>query len=266
MWTTALGCRHLSAIVAPSKLHLITPLALSSFSCLSPQSSSTHRLIRNSNILATLFTFAPTRAVEMAEPIQRLKSGFEHFKKEIYEKNPEKFRQLSESQSPKFLIFACADSRVCPSVLFNFLPGEAFIIRSIANIIPPYDKTRYSGTGAAIEYPVVFLKVENIIVIGHSRCGGIKALLSAQDDGTLGTEFIEDWVKTANPAKQVIKEAHSHLSFEDQCSKCEKEAVKVYLENLKTYPFVKEGLEKNTLSLFGGYYDFVNGSFETWDA
>ena len=240
--------------------------SFSSFCFLSRQSSSTHRLIRNSTILATLFTFAPSTAVEMAGPIQRLKSGFEHFKKEIYEKNPEKFRQLSESQSPKFLIFACADSRVCPSVLFNFLPGEAFIIRSIANIIPPYDKTRYSGTGAAIEYPVVFLKVENIIVIGHSRCGGIKALLSVQDDGTLGTEFIEDWVKTANPAKEVIKEVHSHLSFEDQCSKCEKEAVKVYLENLKTYPFVKEGLEKNTLSLFGGYYDFVNGSFETWDA
>ncbi|KAK8929063.1 hypothetical protein KSP39_PZI017218 [Platanthera zijinensis] len=215
-------------------------------------------------VLAAPSTVSPT--VEMAEAIHRLHSGFERFKKEIFEKKPEVFSQLAEGQSPEFLIFACADSRVCPSVLFNFLPGEAFVIRSIANVIPPYDKTKYAGTGAALEYPVIHLKVKNIIVIGHSRCGGIKALLSANEDGTHSTEFIEEWVKVATSAKEVIKEAHSHLPFEDQCSKCEKEAVKLYLENLKTYPFVTEGVEKNTLSLFGGYYDFVKGTFETWEA
>ncbi|PKU69073.1 Carbonic anhydrase, chloroplastic [Dendrobium catenatum] len=182
------------------------------------------------------------------------------------QKKPEVFNQLAGGQSPKFLVFACSDSRVCPSVLFNFQPGEAFTIRNIANMVPPYDKTRYSGIGAAIEYPVVHLKVENIIVIGHSRCGGIKALLSIKDNASLGTDFIEDWVKICTTAKEAVNQAHSDLSFEEQCSKLEKEAVKVSLENLKTYPYVKEGLEKKTLALYGGYYDFVNGAFETWEA
>ncbi|KAH0466961.1 hypothetical protein IEQ34_004199 [Dendrobium chrysotoxum] len=209
-------------------------------------------------------------------------------------KKPEVFNQLAEGQSPKllkikfsfvqFLVFACSDSRVCPSVLFNFQPGEAFTIRNIANMVPPYDKTRYSGIGAAVEYPVVHLKIENIIVIGHSRCGGIKALLSIKDNASLGTDFIEDWVKICTPAKEAVNQAHSDLSFEEQCSKLEKlysypeikkfiiqqgdifEAVKVSLENLKTYPYVKEGLENKTLALYGGYYDFVNGAFETWEA
>ncbi|KAH0466855.1 hypothetical protein IEQ34_004093 [Dendrobium chrysotoxum] len=141
--------------------------------------------------------------------VERLKSGFEQFKKEVYEKKPEVFNQLAEGQSPK---------------------------------------------------------IENIIVIGHSRCGGIKALLSIKDNASLGTDFIEDWVKICTPAKEAVNQAHSDLSFEEQCSKLEKEAVKVSLENLKTYPYVKEGLENKTLALYGGYYDFVNGAFETWEA
>ncbi|KAG0491173.1 hypothetical protein HPP92_008036 [Vanilla planifolia] len=197
--------------------------------------------------------------------IDRLIAGFEKFKREIYDKKPELFNQLAESQSPKFLVFACADSRVCPSVLFNFMPGDAFVIRNIANIVPAYDKLRYSGTGAAIEYPVVYLKVGIIIVIGHSRCGGIKALFSINEDGTTTTDFIEDWVKNNSKAKDIVKNEYPGLTLEEQLSKAEKEAVKVSLENLKTYPFVEEGLENKTLALYGGYYDFVNGNFETWE-
>lgn len=267
------GCCCLSSLTTSSKPRATILVSSShtnpnsSSSNSSPNFSSasylTPRLIRNAPVLATPSTL--TTAVEM-ESIQRLKSGFEQFKKEVYEKKPEVFSQLAEGQSPKFLVFACSDSRVCPSVLFNFQPGEAFTIRNIANMVPPYDKTRYSGIGAAVEYPVVYLKVENIIVIGHSRCGGIKALLSTKDDGTTGTDFIEDWVKICTPAKERVKQAHGDLSFEEQCSKCEKEAVNVSLENLKTYPYVKEGLEKKTLALYGGYYDFVSGAFESWEA
>ncbi|KAJ6822335.1 carbonic anhydrase 2-like isoform X1 [Iris pallida] len=219
------------------------------------------RLIRSSPVFAAPATL--TTAVEM-EAVDRLKSGFEHFKKEVYEKKPELFKELSTGQSPKFMVFACADSRVCPSVVLNFGPGEAFTIRNIAAMVPPYDKTKYSGAGAAIEYAVLHLKVENIVVIGHSCCGGIKGLMSFQGDGSSGTDFIEDWVKVGTPAKEKVKETYPDLSFEEQCAKCEKEAVNVSLENLKTYPFVKEGLEKKTLAIQGAYYDFVNGVFETW--
>ena len=201
---------------------------------------------------------------EGMEPVDRIKSGFEHFKTEIYEKKPELFSELATGQSPKFMVFACADSRVCPSVVLNFGPGEAFTMRNIAAMVPPFCKTKYTGAGAAVEYAVLHLKVENILVIGHSCCGGIKGLMSFEGDGSSGTDFIEDWVKVCAPAKEKVKATYGDLSFEEQCTKCEKEAVNVSLENLKSYPFVVEGLEKKTLALHGGYYDFVNGIFETW--
>ncbi|KAM0938119.1 putative carbonic anhydrase [Dioscorea sansibarensis] len=219
------------------------------------------RLISNSPVFAAPSTVAPI--VEMA-PLERLTSGFEKFKTEIYEKNPGLFGELSKGQSPKFMVFACADSRVCPSVVINFQPGEAFTIRNIANMVPPYDKTKYAGVGAAIEYAVLHLKVENIVVIGHSRCGGIKGLMSMSEDGATSTDFIEDWVKIGWPAREKVKSTYADLPFDDQCTKCEKEAVNVSIENLKTYPFVKEGLEKGTLSLIPAHYDFVGGNFETW--
>ncbi|XP_020255448.1 beta carbonic anhydrase 2, chloroplastic-like isoform X2 [Asparagus officinalis] len=198
------------------------------------------------------------------DAVERMKSGFEHFKTQIYDKNPELFGELAKGQSPKFMVFACADSRVCPSVILNFSPGEAFMMRNIAAMVPPFDKTKYSGAGSAIEYAVLHLKVENIVVIGHSCCGGIKGLMSFKGDGSSGTDFIEDWVKVCLPAKEKVISEHSALPFEEQCTKCEKEAVNTSLENLKTYPFVKEGIEKKTLAIHGGYYDFVKGEFETW--
>nr|XP_018684192.1 PREDICTED: carbonic anhydrase 2-like isoform X4 [Musa acuminata subsp. malaccensis] len=179
--------------------------------------------------------------------------------------DPTLFSQLAQGQSPKFLVFACADSRVCPSVVLSFQPGEAFIVRNIANMVPPYDQTRYSGVGAAVEYAVVHLKVEYIVVIGHSRCGGIKGLMSMKEDGTTSSDFIEEWMKICLPAMEKVKAEHSALPFTDQCTQCEKEAVNISLENLKTYPFVTEEVEKNTLKLIGAHYDFVAGSFGTWE-
>ncbi|KAF7809294.1 carbonic anhydrase 2-like isoform X1 [Senna tora] len=200
-----------------------------------------------------------------SNPDERIRTGFTHFKKEKFEKNPELYGELAKGQSPKFLVFACSDSRVCPSHVLNFQPGEAFVVRNIANMIPPYDKTKYSGTGAAIEYAVLHLKVENIIVIGHSCCGGIKGLMSIPDDGTTASEFIEHWVQICNPAKSKVKAETESLSFSEKCTNLEKEAVNVSLGNLLTYPFVRDGVVNKTLALKGAHYDFVNGTFELWD-
>ncbi|KAI4314326.1 hypothetical protein L6164_027246 [Bauhinia variegata] len=197
-------------------------------------------------------------------PDQRVQTGFAHFKTEKYEKNPDLYGELAKGQSPKFMVFACSDSRVCPSHVLDFQPGEAFVVRNIANMVPPYDKTKYSGAGAAIEYAVLHLKVEIILVIGHSCCGGIKGLMSIPDDGTTASEFIEQWVQICTPAKSKVK-ADSQLSFQEQCTNCEKEAVNVSLGNLLTYPFVRDGLVKKTLTLKGAHYNFVDGTFELWD-
>jgi len=199
------------------------------------------------------------------DPVERIKTGFVHFKKEKFEKDPALYGELAKGQSPKFLVFACSDSRVCPSHVLNFQPGEAFVVRNIANMVPPYDTTKYSGVGAAIEYAVLHLKVENIVIIGHSCCGGIKGLMSIPDDGTIASEFIEHWVKICSPAKAKVKAEYSELSFHEQCTNCEKEAVNVSLGNLLTYPFVRDSVVKQTVALKGAHYDFVKGTFELWD-
>jgi carbonic anhydrase len=198
------------------------------------------------------------------DPVQRIKDGFVYFKKEKYETNPALYGELAKGQSPKFMVFACSDSRVCPSHILDFQPGEAFVVRNVANLVPPYDQDKYAGVGSAIEYAVLHLKVEYIVVIGHSACGGIKGLMSFPYDGKYSTDFIEDWVKIGAPAKAKVLSAHGNTPFGDQCVHCEKEAVNVSLSNLLTYPFVREGLVNKTLGLKGAHYDFVNGSFELW--
>ncbi|KAK7309690.1 hypothetical protein RJT34_06625 [Clitoria ternatea] len=204
-------------------------------------------------------------SAKSSNPEERIKTGFTHFKNEKFNKNPDLYGELQKGQSPKFMVFACSDSRVCPSHILDFQPGEAFVVRNIANMVPPYDKTKYAGAGAAIEYAVLHLKVENIVVIGHSCCGGIKGLMSIPDDGTTASEFIEQWVQICTPAKSKVKAETKDLGFSEQCTNCEKEAVNVSLGNLLTYPFVRDGIMKKTLALKGAHYDFVNGTFELWD-
>lgn len=201
----------------------------------------------------------------VSNPVERIRAGFEHFKKEKYEKDPALYSKLAQGQSPKFLVFACSDSRVCPSHILNFQPGEAFVVRNIANMIPPFDKTKYTGVGAAIEYAVLHLKVENILVIGHSCCGGIKGLMSITDDGTTKSDFIEDWVKICKAAKAKVQEEFKYLNLDEQCARLEKEAVNVSLGNLLSYPFVREGVVKKSIRVKGAHYDFVKASFEHWD-
>ncbi|CAN1806110.1 Beta carbonic anhydrase 1, chloroplastic [Linum perenne] len=186
-----------------------------------------------------------------------MKDGFITFKHEKYQSVLLLLLHLS------YMVFACSDSRVCPSHVMDFQPGEAFVVRNVANMVPEFDQVKYAGVGAAVEYAVLHLKVENIVVIGHSACGGIKGLMSFPYDGKNSTDFIEDWVKIGFPAKKKVLAENGSAGFGDQCTTCEK-AVNVSLANLLTYPFVRDGLCSKTLKLYGGYYDFVNGGFELW--
>ena len=215
-------------------------------------------------ITAELSATGSAGTIPSSPDVERLKDGFIYFKKEKYEKNPALHSELAKGQSPKYMVFACSDSRVCPSHVLDLQPGEAFVVRNVANIVPPFDKLKYSGVGAAVEYAVLHLKVSNIVVIGHSACGGIKGLMTFPDEGPHTTDFIEDWVKVVSPAKHKVKAEHGNAPLPGQCTYCEKEAVNVSLAHLLTYPFVREGLVKGTLSLKGAHYDFVKGSFELW--
>ncbi|KAK6128338.1 hypothetical protein DH2020_037925 [Rehmannia glutinosa] len=210
-------------------------------------------------------------SASLSPSVERLKTGFITFKREKYDKRPGLYSELARGQSPKYMVFACSDSRVCPSHVLDFQPGEAFMVRNIANMVPAYDKTKYAGVGAAIEYAVLHLKAD---LVGdkqrlHSSVPTRSPIPEMEGDrvpivrGPLN-DFIEDWVKICLPAKAKVIADHGETPFGDQCVLCEKEAVNVSLGNLLSYPFVREGLVNKTLALKGGYYDFVKGSFELW--
>ncbi|KAG9130609.1 hypothetical protein Leryth_011856 [Lithospermum erythrorhizon] len=140
-----------------------------------------------------------------------MKQRFLRFKKDKYLENLSHYENLADIQAPKFMVIACADSRVCPSNILGFQPGEAFVVRNVANLVPPHENGP-TETNAALEFAVNSLKVENILVIGHSRCGGINALISMQDDDN-SSSYIKSWVVVGKPAKLRTKAAASDLSF-----------------------------------------------------
>ncbi|KAF8118451.1 hypothetical protein N665_0005s0209 [Sinapis alba] len=200
---------------------------------------------------------------------EEIKHRFLTFKKDKYMDNLERFQNLAKSQSPKFMVIACADSRVCPSEILGFQPGEAFTVRNIANIVPTHESGP-SETKAALEFAVNSLQVENILVVGHSRCGGIRALMTMDDDETEeggiidSRSFIKNWVVIGKTARSISKSAASELSFDQQCQHCEKESVNCSLRNLLSYPWIEERVKKGTLTIHGGYYDFTECTFEKW--
>ncbi|TKY71503.1 Beta carbonic anhydrase 5 [Spatholobus suberectus] len=191
-----------------------------------------------------------------------LKDRFFSFKRNKYLKNIEQFENLAKAQAPKFMVIACADSRVCPSNILGFQPGEAFMIRNVANLVPSFESGP-SETNAALEFAVNTLLVENILVIGHSCCGGIRALMSMEDDD-VEKSFIKSWVVIGKNARIKAKAAASNLSFDEQCKHCEKESVNHSLLSLLTYPWIEEKVANGKLSIHGGYYDFIDCSFEKW--
>ncbi|XP_050377039.1 beta carbonic anhydrase 5, chloroplastic-like isoform X3 [Argentina anserina] len=191
-----------------------------------------------------------------------LKDRFLSFKKQKFLKESEHFQNLAQVQDPKFMVIACADSRVCPSNILGFQPGEALMIRNVANLVPPFENGA-SETNAALEFAVNTLEVENIFVIGHSSCAGIETLMTMQDDGD-SSSFTHRWVVNAKVAKLRTKAATLHLSFDQQCRYCEKESINHSLLNLLAYPWIADKVRKKLLSIHGGYYDFLNCAFDKW--
>ncbi|KAH1145756.1 hypothetical protein GLYMA_15G057700v4 [Glycine max] len=211
----------------------------------------------NNNRLKTL-----ADAEDGCDIFNDLKDRFLSFKKNKYMKNIEQFENLAKVQTPKFMVIACADSRVCPSNVLGFQPGEAFMIRNVANLVPTFESGP-SETNAALEFAVNSLLVENILVIGHSCCGGIRALMGMQDDD-VERSFIKSWVIVGKNARKKAKAAASNFSFDEQCKHCEKESINHSLLNLLTYPWIEEKVANGELSIHGGYYDFTDCSFEKW--
>uniref|UniRef100_A0ACD5YH67 Uncharacterized protein n=1 Tax=Avena sativa TaxID=4498 RepID=A0ACD5YH67_AVESA len=199
------------------------------------------------------------------DPFGQLKARFMDFKQRNYVENYSKYQNLAEQQTPEFMVVACADSRVCPTSILGLQPGDAFTVRNIANLVPPYEHGA-SETTAALEFAVNTLKVPNVLVVGHSRCGGIQALMSMKNkkDDSSSRSFIRDWVSLGKSARLSTEAAAGNLNFESQCRHCEKESINSSLLNLLTYPWIEERVKEGTLNLHAGYYNFVDCTFEKW--
>ncbi len=191
--------------------------------------------------------------------MRELIEGFKNFRENLWPESRALFRALADKgQSPKIMVIACADSRVDPQMIFSAAPGQIFTVRNVANLVPPYAPNRdYHGTSAALEFAVRGLGVAHIMVIGHADCGGIRALLNSQPAIT-GNDFIESWMGIAAPARARALEKSGAKTPELQ-HVCEQESVKVSLENLLTFPWIRERVESGQLELHGGYFSIETG-------
>ena len=194
---------------------------------------------------------------------QDLKDKFYEWKNDTFSLKKSHFEKLAkEGQFPKYMIISCVDSRVDPNSMFKTEAGDFFVHRNIANLVPPYDYlTEHSGTIAAIEFGVTALNIKNIVVMGHSGCGGIKnGYLACKENKFTENSSISNWLQLLKPAYMKI----SKKSEKENISELEKISIITSLENLSDYPFIKKQLEAKSINLYGIWNDIGTGSLESY--
>lgn len=198
--------------------------------------------------------------------ILRLMAGFRKFREKYFANEHPLYQRLTSGtgQTPKTLIIGCSDSRVDPAIITSASPGELFIVRNVANLVPPYEMGGgFHGISAAIEFAVVNLKVENIIVLGHRQCGGIRALMV--NDQTRPNGFVDQWVNIAKDAKERVMKKYAGESVESLCRHGELEAIITSISNLLTFPFVQDAIQERELAVMGIYFDLEQGQLMEYD-
>ncbi|MBX7540647.1 carbonic anhydrase [Qipengyuania sphaerica] len=188
--------------------------------------------------------------------------GYHRFRADGYPEQKERYDELvAEGQHPKLMIIGCSDSRVDPAQIFDVDPGEIFVVRNVAALVPPFETTPgQHGVSAAVEFAVNFLEVRQIVVMGHGMCGGCKAALTRDLHGTAPGEggFIANWVKLLDDARDTVVEAHG-CEGEAAERAMEMAAVGVSLENLRSFPNVRQRELEGSLKLRGGFFSIAEG-------
>jgi carbonic anhydrase len=192
---------------------------------------------------------------------QRLRDGYAMFRSGRLPAEQSRYRELAErGQSPQTMVVGCCDSRVSPEAIFDAGPGELFVVRNVANLVPPYSPDgTYHGVSAALEYAVTVLHVQHIVVLGHARCGGVQAFAN---DAAAG-DFLGKWMSMLAPVAATIaprnEAAGSYLTRLEQAS------MLASLQNLQTFPFIRTLCERGRLSLHGAYFDVASGELSALD-
>lgn len=188
--------------------------------------------------------------------MERLLEGYRRFRADIWPRERARFESLArQGQRPETLVIACSDSRVDPQTVFGAGPGELFVTRNVAGLVPPYQPdAKYHGTSAAIEFGVRVLRVANVVVLGHAQCGGVRAMIDSAP--VEGSDFIKAWMEIAAPAfagkAKCAQEEETHTVYE-------KEVVRLSLANLLTFPWIAEAMASGKLQLHGFRFDIRTG-------
>jgi carbonic anhydrase len=185
-------------------------------------------------------------------------AGYRRFRASTWRAERNRFEELSRfGQHPRALVIACSDSRTDPQMVFNAVPGELFVIRNVANLVPPYGPDdQPHGVSSAIEFAVRTLRVRAIVVMGHAMCGVIKALLEGTPPEL--PDFVGQWVRIAEPARQRAMQ----LPADQRHDFCEHEAVRLSLANLMTFPWIKSAVETGQTALHGCFFGIRSGVLE----
>lgn len=189
--------------------------------------------------------------------------GYNEFKAGHFAEESERYRTLAEEgQTPETLVIACCDSRAAPETIFNARPGEIFVMRNVGNLVPPYKPDGgYHATSAALEFAIQSLKVKHVLVLGHGRCGGVKAALDASDEPLSPGDFIGKWMELLAPAAEATV-ANEWMTNTERQTALERISVRYSIDNLRTFPCVEILEGKGKLSLHGAWFDIAGG--ELW--
>lgn len=191
----------------------------------------------------------------------RLTEGYRAFLSDRFPQESRRFAELARTQDPDILVIGCCDSRVAPEAIFDVGPGELFVIRNVANIVPVYETGGdYHGTSAAIEFAVQALEVKHVVVLGHASCGGIKAYANKAKPLSPG-DFIGKWVSLVAAAEAKAGDS----SAPDHLTRMEHAMVSLSMENLLTFPFVKDRVDDGRLQIHGAHFGVATGTLKVRD-
>jgi carbonic anhydrase len=196
-----------------------------------------------------------------------LADRYRRFKYRHFVPNASHYEDLAtHGQNPDTMVISCSDSRVDPETIFSAMPGELFVLRNIANLVPPFETGgNYHGVSSAIEFAILNLNLKHLIVIGHSGCGGIKAALNQNAAIQTEAKFISRWMSMLDDARLAVLKDNPNASPEERQRALELEGVKQTLTNLRTFPFVREREDQGQLQLHGAHFDIKSGTLSVYD-
>jgi len=195
----------------------------------------------------------------------RLVEGYRSFLHGRLPREQDRYRELAESgQSPEVMVIGCCDSRVSPEVIFDARPGELFVVRNVANIVPPYAPDGQAhGVSAALEFGIAALKIRHIVVLGHAHCGGVKAFAEKAAPLSPG-DFIGRWMRLMTPAAEKVGTS-DRMTWRDYLTRLEQANVANSLDNLKTFPRLRSLIERGEVAIHGAYFGVATGQLSVRD-